>query len=524
MKCVEDSLWVGDYVTRNKVGDRLGETKLGRNRKYVIGASPVSQSIAKPHPRSTDACYDSLLPLPSIMQGCDGTITDQSNPDDIENDVSSEDGDRGPIGPHDGHSIRTGNLKCVPLITATRWDDLGRNLLAKCTSEAFYTVTGSGRLASRIRAELEHLESAEVNEQTLKGNNLPHLDAVVRVASSASGLSAFLKTFLSKDYSSGNQQEVVRRHSVTVDVVCNTGSRWIKVSARNPYALQRQFLGQERHGRPDVVTQTEALLRASKQNLKGYSPPDVVCYFDKGVTCEVREALFRLGATVIGDKIVDSQKAGSQVKTECYPGYLSSSECQRSDVSVLAVLDIPLEQDSRPHLLNLDVTTLLAYVSEITNGSTFIDFKEDVLRLQANEEILSPVLPVLRDTMRGKDLIACQSAISAFETILETIGGPNEKQRARLLLGQIRVVDDLVSDRVSHLKQSSQIRPRSKVIFGTGDSERAVTVTANASFVRAAAQQGIELSVFLHSPRALTERKEAAKQKSKDVKLLVQCH
>jgi len=51
-----------------------------------------------------------------------------------------------------------------------------------------------------------------------------------------------------------------------------------------------------------------------------------------------------------------------------------------------------------------------------------------------------------------------------------------------------------------------------QVIFGTGDSERAVTVTANVGFVRAAAQAGVQYSVFLHEARALTEIKETRRR------------
>lgn len=50
-----------------------------------------------------------------------------------------------------------------------------------------------------------------------------------------------------------------------------------------------------------------------------------------------------------------------------------------------------------------------------------------------------------------------------------------------------------------------------QTVFGTGDSERAITVTANTGFVRAALQNGVRYSVFEHEPRALTELKEKNK-------------
>lgn len=70
------------------------------------------------------------------------------------------------------------------------------------------------------------------------------------------------------------------------------------------------------------------------------------------------------------------------------------------------------------------------------------------------------------------------------------------------------MVDDQPSERTLHLTPSAKINRRSLMIFGTGDWLRAVTMTANSRFVRAAANQGVRYSVFIHQPRALTEGKE----------------
>ena len=46
-----------------------------------------------------------------------------------------------------------------------------------------------------------------------------------------------------------------------------------------------------------------------------------------------------------------------------------------------------------------------------------------------------------------------------------------------------------------------------QVVFGTGDSMKAITLTANVNFVRAAQDQGAHFAVFTHPSRALTEMK-----------------
>ncbi|XP_052791074.1 UPF0415 protein C7orf25 homolog [Mya arenaria] len=88
------------------------------------------------------------------------------------------------------------------------------------------------------------------------------------------------------------------------------------------------------------------------------------------------------------------------------------------------------------------------------------------------------------------------------------LGGPAEKRRAEDLLSRVNVVPDKPSFRADIMPNTGKIKDRSHVIFGTGDSLKAVTVTANSEFVRAAHHQGVLFSVFLHASRALTEEKE----------------
>ena len=99
------------------------------------------------------------------------------------------------------------------------------------------------------------------------------------------------------------------------------------------------------------------------------------------------------------------------------------------------------------------------------------------------------------------------NSICDFQAILSTLGGPGEKIRAEKFLERVKVVPDQISDKVKNLKCGGKVRERSKVIFGTGDALKVVTVSANTGFVRAAQSQNIDLAVISHEPRALTEDK-----------------
>ncbi|KAF8792797.1 UPF0415 protein C7orf25 like protein [Argiope bruennichi] len=66
-----------------------------------------------------------------------------------------------------------------------------------------------------------------------------------------------------------------------------------------------------------------------------------------------------------------------------------------------------------------------------------------------------------------------------------------------------------MDERTDLLGKRLQVKDvRSQIVFGTGDSMKAVTVSANLGFLRAAQSQGIKFVAFVHESRALTECKE----------------
>ena len=69
------------------------------------------------------------------------------------------------------------------------------------------------------------------------------------------------------------------------------------------------------------------------------------------------------------------------------------------------------------------------------------------------------------------------------------------------------MVPDTPSARVMDLCETGNIKSKNKVVFGTGDSFQAPTLTANLSFVRAIRQTGMALSILEHKPRALMGEK-----------------
>ncbi|RMX43694.1 hypothetical protein pdam_00006375 [Pocillopora damicornis] len=362
-------------------------------------------------------------------------------------------------------------------------------LLERC-STLKKTIEGLTKLKKKLLAELKFLTSLKGSELTLKhphikSTNLSFLEAVLETVESESNVTAVFKPFSYVEKSS-------TQSNCTVDIVGNSGCCWIKVTARNASALHRTWQGQGNFGEKDIFQQAKELLEASNQHPVNYSPPVVIILCCQGITESLAKAFRCMGICVKGKLLPDPEK--DALACTCVDDTFTDNR-------------IPVEFYECASI-NLDVTTMIAYVSALTNGSCGFIFKEAILTTQAREEQHNPVLPKLKAFFKGKKLFACQSAVRDFDAILQTIGGRKEQERARALLGNVTVVEDNPSERSLRVRTSGSIKERSKIIFGTGDSLKAITCTANAAFTRAAATQGVEFTVFIHESRALTEVKE----------------
>ncbi|XP_020318778.1 UPF0415 protein C7orf25 homolog [Oncorhynchus kisutch] len=405
-------------------------------------------------------------------------------------------------------------------------------------------VEGRAKLCSKLRAELKFLTKVEagkvlIKESHLQSTNLTHLKAIVESAESLEMVVSVLHVFAYED-AGGTKQTLV------VDVVANGGHTWVKAIGRKAEALHNIWQGRGQYGDKSVVEQAEDFLQASRQQPVQYSNPHIIFAFYNGVSSPMADRLREIGISVRGDivavNLVMAEEEGSEEEEgegankegmeHCYEEEEREGKAAEEDEDVENFVEEDDDDEDVEHTrvdrdtivaslafptevkvdvcrrANLDITTLITYVSSLSHGHCRLAFKEQVLTEQAAQERQDKVLPRLQEFMAGKELYACQSAVNDFRVILDTLGGPGEKVRADELLRRLRVVPDQPSERTQRLTASSKVNPRSLMIFGTGDTLRAVTMTANSGFVRAAANQGVRYSVFIHQPRALTEGKE----------------
>jgi len=131
------------------------------------------------------------------------------------------------------------------------------------------------------------------------------------------------------------------------------------------------------------------------------------------------------------------------------------------------------------------------------------------------DEMQCPVLEEVGEIIKTKKLICCETAWNHFMDIVHLSAGRNEWKRVHMLADKMQIVKDQISERTMNLRGKTMSNIN-KSVFGTGDSLKCMTMTAIASFVRKAEQQGVKYFVHVHPVRPLTERYQTEYQRHKD--------
>ncbi|XP_076680446.1 UPF0415 protein C7orf25 homolog [Andrena cerasifolii] len=396
--------------------------------------------------------------------------------------------------------------------------------LLKCLGEKIYSgkatidrlklagkIDGIEKLIRKIQQEIKFLEKVQstgnVKKEHLQSTNLIHLNAIVARLFGSSKPVNVLKPFKYEE------------SRLEVDIVCNDGASWVKVIARNARALTLISMGNGEYGQKSVLDQAACYLECAKHYPHLYRPPDIVFHFAYGIEVPLAMRLEQTGVIVEGDRIECEDEKSSDIceVEDRFSMWMyttgsveepleKSKESVTSDLEALSTSSLATEIK----ILNLDVSALLAYVTNMTNGYDHFIYREPLLTQQAEMERKRPIKPILEKLFKDKELIICQTAYENFMNIVDVIGGSKETLRAKELLNRVRIVGDITTGRImERLSLGGKIKDRSRLVFATGEYMKAITVSANEGFVRAARMQGIECTVFLHEPRSLSEIKEA---------------
>jgi len=388
--------------------------------------------------------------------------------------------------------------------------ELGRSLVDKLNQPNLQKVTGLAKLVKKVRQEVKFLEKFEkvdklcdLKKEHIQCSNLVHLHSIINQLFRCKNPVAVMQPYNLYD------RDGVLLKKMAVDIVCEGGFSWLKVVARNPKALQLNSKGGNQYGQRSIIDQVREFVECSKQNQRMFRTAQVTFVFANGVTHGLARKVRKRGAQVAGDLVGPAEDNAEDESDDDNDTDSDNDACDDDAINDLTETEQPpvseVLDESR---LNLDITAMIAYVSSLTNGKSNYLFKDKIICEQAEWERERPVKPFLDKVFCDKDLICCESAVKDFKAIIKCLGGPTEKVRAEELMSRLTIIPDQESNKIKNLEFSGKIKDRSRAIFGTGDSQRVVTVTANSGFVRAAGGQGVQLAVVLHESRALTEDKQ----------------
>ncbi|XP_045493814.1 UPF0415 protein C7orf25 homolog [Colias croceus] len=368
-------------------------------------------------------------------------------------------------------------------------------------------LDGVAKLQRKIRQEIEFLsrlkKSKKIKVEQLSCSNLRHLGALVEYALRP-GVVSVCKIF-----------HIDAESKLVIDIISDAGKVWTKVIARNPKSLSALSRGNASYGARSIIDQAEDYIECAQLYPCMYKPPKVIFEFVSGIEESLANKLKALGVIVNGEILPNSKPTDSD--EYCDSSDDGSFQNRSDDNQPLCNVSTLDEHAAGINTLNLDVTAMMAYVSNMTNGHCNYVFKQEVLTQQAAWDMERPVKPILDKLFEGKTLVCCRTAWDNFQKIVEILGGPMEKKRTMDLREKLTIYDDDYGGQNDYprenLKVRGNVRLRSKTVFNFGHRIKAITVSANEGFVRAAMQQGVNYAAFIHESRALTEGKEASATK-----------
>ncbi|XP_055390344.1 UPF0415 protein C7orf25 homolog [Condylostylus longicornis] len=351
---------------------------------------------------------------------------------------------------------------------------LGLDLINKL--DQFKKLPGVQKIQRKIGQEIKFLNKVKKSNTLVINHvmcsNLTHYEFLVQILLKQKNVIHVDCPFLVDN----------RPNPIHVDIVCENGAKWIKVIARNSKSISDAVKGGVSFGVKSIVDQAEEYSRTAEQNLYMFKKPKVLFCFSHNIEKELLEKIHIHGITT----------------------------STANDEESVNTLEANIVNDNFDKMLNLDITTMLAYVSSLTNGQCNWIFREPLLTDQAIKERKTPLKPILDNLFEGKKLVCCQSAMDSFKSIVNILAGPAEKERAKALINRVEVNPDLVQipEELRSLQICGKIKPRSLQIFAFGFFNKIITVTSNEGFIRSVKMKGIIIPVFIHQARALTESKQ----------------
>ena len=295
-------------------------------------------------------------------------------------------------------------------------------------------------------------QNAERTIHVLKSSNLPFYIAVWEASKATNALVVLHKRFYWEHSATRDSKRSIEKKNALVDIVCQDGEEWIKVSTVTEHRLifelskahwevadssdeeddgtessDRIGADQAILDRLELVQSIDSLMQASRAHRVRYRNPKVRLVLPKisnpppPQLGPLLERLRSTGAILEIDGYNENKHDIENLKSSVFPKLLPSPHPPLTDT------------------LNIDCTILLALVSDLSHTSQLpvLPSYNEAIRRQINLETRDHLLPSsLWPAMSDKPLLCTEEAAKRMKEIVDTIGTPSERARTRLLLGE----------------------------------------------------------------------------------------
>jgi len=182
-------------------------------------------------------------------------------------------------------------------------------------------------------------------------------------------------------------------------------------------------------------------------------------------------------------------------------------------------------------LVNMDITTLITLVSDITNDPNIewrfgdiMNWKDkcDSIYRHIVDEKISKVTPIIMHLKRNKNMVVVDTAFNKFKDIIEKSGSDSEKYRLKEIESTIQIIQAHPSERFNQLKNIKSSKSKkiwSDVnidIFGTADRYGIHTISGNVKLCKYMwyNMKDLNFTFDAHRPRCFVGQRYEVNDKS----------
>nr|CAD7575343.1 unnamed protein product [Timema californicum] len=287
------------------------------------------------------------------------------------------------------------------------------------TISKYVYIKGMLKVQAKVAKEIEFLKNfdegknKDIKADHLASTNLHYFKALISCLITCRNVVAVFQCFYLKTKDGTVKQ-------IKVDIVSEYGKVWIKVSARNPKALLQLSLGQGEYGQRSILDQAEDLVACASQCKHQFTPPlfnQQVCggqslLGERESSDHTQKKMGHWIPSLDTTRIKDVHKVVFHFSKTLESVLIQQLESLGVKISMGEIYQFAtIDDEEVPHpfvekdidKLNLDVSTMIAYISALTNGSANLIFCDQMLNDQAEQERKEPLKPILDRLFEGDD-------------------------------------------------------------------------------------------------------------------------